>query len=267
MPINCPVDFLPIDDEHFQEIDSVVMQQAYLCQNELGHLCDEKHYERKLAVRLLSHGLNIVATQVPVEVVFEKFSKTYRLDLVANRMIYELKTVECFTPAHEAQCIHYSILTGATLVKLINFRSPSVKGLLKRASQAALSKESSPAELDRWFPHSKKCENLLQYLQDFVAEFGPSLNRSLYSQLLTHYCGGEFRCIRHIALTSDGIELGKQKFCCHEDEHAFIISTLSRGIDQYELSLRKRLALTSLRSLHWFNLAGGRLTAVTIRNR
>ena len=89
--VNAP--FPPLDDQ-FAKTDRIVMGNAFRCHNELGRLCEEKNYERDLASRLARLGFDRVLTQVPVIVRFESFERTYRLDLVVDNLIYELKTVE-----------------------------------------------------------------------------------------------------------------------------------------------------------------------------
>lgn len=266
MSIYCPVVFHDASDDEFSRVDRIVMGCAFDCHNEMGRLCDEKNYEKDLAARLVDRGVEEVLTQVPVEVHHGSFQRTYRLDLVVNRIIYELKTVESFNPRHDAQCIHYSILTGSSRVKLLNFRTAKVKGLLKRASPFALSKRSETPNLERWSSWSANCDSLLEYISSLVEEFGPSLISAFYADAATVHFGGEFRCVRRIPLTRRGLDLGHQKYRCHTNTDAFIVSSLSSGVDAYEKDLRKRLQLTPLRSLQWFNLGSGRLTAVTIEN-
>ena len=264
MPFDCPIDFRELSDSEFTEIDRSVMRCAFDCHNDMGRLCDEPNYECDLAARLADCRFSRVMTQVPIAVYYGSFKKIYRLDLVVGQMIYELKTVETLSPSHEAQCIHYSILAGISRTKLINFRSTKVKGLLKRTSQFALSLESDPADLNRWETRSEKCKLLLDYLNGLIEDVGPSLTKSLYADAATHFCGGELRCIRNVPLRRGHLDLGKQKYRCHADDVAFMVTTVSSEIARFELDLRKRLRMTNLRALQWFNLTGGRLNAVTI---
>lgn len=110
MPIHCPIQIRPLSGEAFAEIDRVVMSCAYVSQNTLGRLCDERVYENDLAARLNMQGISEVRTQVPVTVTHSAFSKRYRLGLVVRQMIYELKTVIAFGPEHDTQTIHYAVL-------------------------------------------------------------------------------------------------------------------------------------------------------------
>ncbi len=43
-------------------------------------------------------------------------------------MLYELKVASSLIGEHEAQCLHYAMLQGVPLVKLINFGEQKVRG-------------------------------------------------------------------------------------------------------------------------------------------
>src|ERR1043165_8014543 len=91
MPISFPITPASLSAEEFEELDYRVMGHAYASQNELGRLCDECAYEADMKARLLSGGFKSVQSQVPLTVTHEDFSKTYRLDLIADDALYELK--------------------------------------------------------------------------------------------------------------------------------------------------------------------------------
>jgi GxxExxY protein len=93
MPISCPLRIRNLDQAEFDERDARVMRCAYAVQNALGRLCDERIYENELARRLRAHGFSSVHTQVPITVTHDGFVKEYRIDLVADDALYELKTV------------------------------------------------------------------------------------------------------------------------------------------------------------------------------
>ena len=130
MSIWCLLNIRPISVTGFNEIDRVVMGCAYASQNLLGRLCDEQVYENDLVLRLRAEGFPDVHTQVPVAVTYESFKKIYRLDLVVNQMVYELKAMDGFRPEHEAQAIHYAGLLAIDRVKLLNFGAAKVQGKL-----------------------------------------------------------------------------------------------------------------------------------------
>lgn len=107
MPIHLPFPIRNLCKSEFDELDRTVMRCAYDSQNELRRLCDERVYENDLALRLQAAGLAGVYTQVPVRLEHDGFSKVYRLDLVVEDGLYELKTVAEFTTRHDAQILNY----------------------------------------------------------------------------------------------------------------------------------------------------------------
>ena len=93
MPFHCPLPIRSLSREEFEERDRIVMSCAYASQNELGRLCDERVYENDMAARLHAAGFSEIHTQVPLTVSHRDFAKTYRLDLIADGALYELKSV------------------------------------------------------------------------------------------------------------------------------------------------------------------------------
>jgi GxxExxY protein len=114
--------------EEFEKIDYRVMGHAYASQNELGRLCDECAYETDLNERLRADGFRCVQTQVPVTVTHRDFSKTYRLDLMADSALYELKADTTLVAEHDAQLLTYEFVLGVQRGKLLNFHPPKVQG-------------------------------------------------------------------------------------------------------------------------------------------
>src|SRR5271156_4915993 len=103
MPIHCPISMARLSADEFEKLDYRVMGHAYASQNELGRLCDECAYEADLKARLLTDGFRSVHTQVPITVTHREFSKTYRLDLLADDLLYELKAETTLAVEHDAQ--------------------------------------------------------------------------------------------------------------------------------------------------------------------
>ena len=110
MPIERSICIQNVSKEVFDVRDKIVMRCAYDAQNPLGRLCDEKVYETDLTRRLRAVDLRKVHTQVPVRVVHGDFQKEYRCDLVADDVLYELKTVRALVAEHEAQVLNYAML-------------------------------------------------------------------------------------------------------------------------------------------------------------
>ena len=117
-------------DEHESELDSVVetvIGAAYEVSNTLGAGFLEKVYERALVRELAVRGL-VVKSQVSYAVSYKGHRVgEYVADLVVeNRVVVELKCVDCFSNEHVAQCINYLKASHLRLALLINFQKPRV---------------------------------------------------------------------------------------------------------------------------------------------
>ena len=91
----------------------------------------EKVYERALLVELRERGLS-PESQVPIKVAYkDNVVGEYIADIVVEgKVIVEVKAVENFENAHEAQLLNYLKATGMRIGLLVNFRHP--KAVIKR---------------------------------------------------------------------------------------------------------------------------------------
>ena len=94
----------------------------------------ESAYEECLCHELTLRKLG-VQRQVPVPVVYKevKLECGYRLDFVVERkVILELKSIEAFSPVHEAIMLTYLRLCGYRIGLLINFNVTILKDGIRR---------------------------------------------------------------------------------------------------------------------------------------
>lgn len=94
----------------------------------------ESAYEECLAFELQKAGLNI-ERQKAVPVVYKeiKLDCGYRIDiLVENKVVIELKTVDEFSPVHEAQVLTYIKFAQKSIGLLINFNVTLLKNGIRR---------------------------------------------------------------------------------------------------------------------------------------
>ena len=94
----------------------------------------ESAYEGCLCHELTLRKLG-VQRQVPVPVVYKevKLECGYRIDLVVERkVILELKSIEAFSPVHEAIMLTYLRLSGYRIGLLINFNVTILKDGIRR---------------------------------------------------------------------------------------------------------------------------------------
>lgn len=89
----------------------------------------EAVYQEALHLELLNLGIENECEK-EIEVYYKKhlLNKKYRMDLVIDDIIIELKSVTSLVPAHRAQLCNYLRLTHKPLGLLINFGEESLIG-------------------------------------------------------------------------------------------------------------------------------------------
>lgn len=89
----------------------------------------EAVYQEALHFELLDRGINNVREQ-EIEVYYKKhlLEKKYKMDIVVDDIIVELKSVSELAPAHRAQLCNYLRLTRKPLGLLINFGEKNLIG-------------------------------------------------------------------------------------------------------------------------------------------
>src|ERR1041385_8295473 len=121
MPISHDLNNRPPSQDEFRDLDYQIMKQVFAIHNELGRLHDEKIYHNELAYRCRQTGFDTVATEVPISVSYQSFSKLYEVDLLLNGgALYELKTVTALSGEHRKQALNYLLLLGIHHGKLLN---------------------------------------------------------------------------------------------------------------------------------------------------
>ena len=253
MPIVAELKVTNLSKEEFAKIDRIVMGCAYQSQNELGRFCDESVYENDLAERLRSSGLHDVHTQVSVKAVYDAFEKEYLIDLIANNVVYELKTVNELSAIHEAQILNYMMLLGVNRGKLINFRSEKVQGSLKFSPVSTNDRYQPEFDDTMWEPLSENCKALRQHLVSLVKDWGCYLDYHLYEQALIHHFGGESYATARYPMERNGIKLGSHLFNFHSLNTAFEVSGFSNPASQ-RTHLQKLLNCSPFEALQWINL-------------
>ena len=116
------------------EISNKIIGHAIEVHRKLGPGLLESAYRECLYFDLLNDGLS-VEKEKPMPIVYKsvKLDHGYRMDLlVENKVVIEIKTVECFTDVHTAQILTYLRLGNYKLGILINFHVSLLKQGIKR---------------------------------------------------------------------------------------------------------------------------------------
>ena len=116
------------------EITNIIIGSAIEAHKTLGPGLLESAYQECLYYELKTRNLSVTKeVALPIEYKEVKLDHGYRIDiLVENRIVLELKTVECFTDVHTAQILTYMKLGGYDLGLLINFNTTLLKNGIKR---------------------------------------------------------------------------------------------------------------------------------------
>lgn len=121
-------------DEGINGLTGKIIGAAIEVHRHLGPGMLESVYETCLAHELRQRNLR-VERQKALPVVYKEIEleQGYRIDLlVEDCVIVELKTVEAFTPVHEAQILSYMRLSGRRTGLLINFHVKVLKAGIRR---------------------------------------------------------------------------------------------------------------------------------------
>ena len=258
MPLHAPVRLPRLSAEEFKKLDYQVMAHAFATHRDLGRLCDETVYQADLADRLTATGLGPIRREFPLTVSFRRFELTCFADLVvADRAIYELKTDDCLTPAHEAQLINYLFLADAARGKLVNFRPTSVESRFVNAPLDS-------AERHRFVVRTDRPDPFFTLVTDLVTDWGTGLETSLYARALAHHLGGESEVIRRLPMTRGATHLGNQRFHLAAPDTAFIVTALPSADAPHRHHLQSLLNSSPLSRLLWANIALHDLTLTTV---
>ena len=251
--------------DEFEEIDYRVMGHAYASQNELGRLCDESAYEADLQARLLADGFHSVQTQIPVTVTHRDFSKTYRLDLIPDNALYELKAEAALVGEHDAQLLNYMFLLGIQRGKLLNFRPAKVQGKIIATGLTQAERGLFTEVTERWAEMTPACETLRRTMLDLLQDWGAFLEVGLYQEALIHFFGGASNVERRVNLHRAGLDLGEQRMFIHAPGMAFRVTAFADNQSYFESQLRRLLALTDLKAIQWINLNHAKIEFTTIK--
>lgn len=250
MPVSCGLHIEPITTDKFAALDYRVMNCAFVTQNLIGRLADERIYEALLAHRLEDIGLRC-HRQVPIQVTHKTFQKTYFLDIVVDGCgVYELKTASQITGDHLSQLLNYLHLLNLPRGKLINFRSPKVESQFVNAPISASDRHT--LEVDA--RHSSNANELAELVLEILRDLGTSLSLSLYQEIVVHLLGGEESVVKFLPLADGTKNLGNQRFYLSTSTEAFHITCFPSATEQYEQHLQLLLQLSPLDAIHWINI-------------
>lgn len=250
MPIHVSADIRRMDDEEFKSRAYEVMRHVFDVQRELGRLFHEKIYEREVAYRIPD-----AHRQVPVEVSFEGFSKTYYLDLlVGGGAIFEMKVVESIMESHRRQLLHYLFLTGLPHGKLVNLRPRRVEHEFVNNALTFSDRTSFAPVGDDW--QEWEAGSLKEGMVAVLRDWGTGLDVGLYEEVAEHVCGQMPGAEAEVEIRLGGRCLGVQRMRLASPGVAIRVTALP--LERYA-EYRSHLALflkhaADLRAIQWINI-------------
>lgn len=264
MPVECPIQFLPLEREAFQSLDYRVMAQAFETHRRLGRSCDESIYHADLAARLHASGLGPNVVELAIRVRHGGFFKEYQVDLVvAEQSIYEIKVARAIAAAHEGQVMNYLLLAGCEHGKVINFGSASVESRFVNNPLTQSERYRFCLVSSGW----KGPEQLRQALVSFVEDIGLFLEAPLYNQAMVYSFGGPEIAEEFRTMSLDGCALGRQKFQMCAPAEAFRVTVYTKHPKAQRASLQKLFELSDLKAFHWINIHRHEIQLTTLTRR
>ena len=249
MPVAIGIPLRRLDDREFGEVVFETMRHVFEVHAELGRFFEEKIYQRELAFRVA--GAQI---EVPIEVTFDGFHKTYSIDLVVGGgAIFELKTVETLAQRHRSQLMHYLLLADLPHGKLINLRPQRVShefvnNVLRRRDRIAFEVVDK-----NWIESGGY--HLKERMVAALFDWGAALDLGLYEDAATHFCGRDAEPLSEIEILAHDRLLGVQKARLGDPSTALKITALDAdSLPDFEFHARRFLSHTSLHSIQWINI-------------
>jgi len=265
MPIENNVKIQMISEHDFYQFDYKVMGIAYSIHNDFGKFWDEKIYKNELLHRCVKAGFEKARIEVPIEVSFKDFKKTYFIDLLINdAIIYELKTVKALSGEHQRQTLNYLFLMGAQNGKLVNFRSQSVEYRFVSTTITPEDRFDFIIDHSQWSELDEDSCWIKDLLIRLIHEWGVYIDTNLFVNAIIHFRGGEEIVVNTIKVTSNSTVVGHQKVNLLNPQIAFKISSITKDFNFYEKHLYRFIRHTNLRALQWINFNHKRVEFKTI---
>ena len=118
----------------YKDLTGKIVDCAVKVHKQLGPGLLESAYEECLHQELSECGISSIK-QVPMPLIYKgrKLELGYRLDLlVEDKVVIEVKSVDCLNPVHTAQLMTYLKLSGCKIGLLINFNVAFLKEGIRR---------------------------------------------------------------------------------------------------------------------------------------
>ncbi|MFQ5637191.1 MAG: hypothetical protein ACE5IR_04275 [bacterium] len=119
----------------------------------------------------------------------------------------------------------------------------------------------------QWLELDEESTRLKELIVELLKDWGAYLETNLFYEAIYHFRGGEDQIVKNIDVVLNGMKLGKQKIHLLNQNIAFKLTAITKGIDGYEQHLSRFIHLTDLNALQWINFNHNIITFKTISNQ
>ncbi|QEF96650.1 hypothetical protein Mal15_06780 [Stieleria maiorica] len=255
MPIEVDSDIQVLGRDEFQAFAYQVMGIIFSAHNDFSRLIDETPFKNIIRRRCELAGVLPARREVEIRLSHKHFRKSYFMDLLlGHALMVEAKTVDCLTPAHEAQAINYLLLTGMRHGLLVNLRTPRVQKRFISTNLDSAARHRFAVDAKRWRAVNDASVRSREVVEDLLDDWGVFLNASLYREAAMYLLKGTQCGSVRVPIFDGDLQAGMHDVLLIDRETAMFISTLTDGITEMEEQLKRLLCHTSLRCIQWTNL-------------
>jgi len=255
MPIIIDADVRVLKEHEFHAQAEKVLGIVFDVHNQFGRLMNEESYKRIIQMRCEQIGMTPARREVEIIVRHNTFEKRYYMDLLlTNSLMTEAKTAEKLTKSHEAQTLHYLLLTEMQHGLLVNLRPKSVeKKYISTHLNLVKRRRFSLANVC-WNPINEASNRLRTLIIDLLTDWGAFLSISLYREAIIHFFGGSEAVLQPVPIYDRNQPVGTHPFCLLADDTAFAVTALQSDRSAMQEHLRRLLSHTKLACIQWINM-------------
>lgn len=108
-------------------------------------------------------------------------------------------------------------------------------------------------------------QDFRQWVVELITDWGTSLDQSLYTQALVACLGGDAIVVQQVPMQINGVPIGNQRFHLASPDEAFRVTTFQENLTLgHQHQLRKLLAPSPLKAIHWINIAHHEVSLTTL---
>ncbi len=173
MPIVVDSEVVVFTKDEFHTLAERVIGIVFGVHNDFGRLMNEDIYKQIIRRRCEAAGIDPVRREVEITVSYHDFQKSFYMDLfLAHGLMVETKTVEQLTSAHEAQALHYLLLSGMRHGLLMNLRPGKVEKRFVSTSLDLAERRRVRVQDAEWNPVNEPSRRMREILVELLNDWG-----------------------------------------------------------------------------------------------